>query len=73
VRPVWALYASTLISTWQRLVSFNISWDSDVLGKVISKSGVFTAVVPSESDGQVADICLTLCNRSLQFADYNDQ
>jgi hypothetical protein len=34
VRPVWAFYDSTLIAIWQRFLIFNISWDSDVLGKV---------------------------------------
>jgi hypothetical protein len=40
---------------WQRLVSWNISWDYDVLGKVIRKRGVLTMVVPSAGDRRVAD------------------
>jgi hypothetical protein len=43
-----------------RLVSLNISWDSDVRGKVIRKRGMFTVVVPSAGDRRVADICFTL-------------
>jgi hypothetical protein len=53
------LYASILIAKWQRLVDLNISWDSDVLGKVIRKRGMFTVVVPSAGDRRVVDICLT--------------
>jgi hypothetical protein len=41
------LYGSTLIAIWQRLLSLNISWDFDVLGKDIRKRGMLTAVVPS--------------------------
>jgi hypothetical protein len=37
MRPVWASYASALIAMWQRLVSLNISWDLDILGKVRRK------------------------------------
>jgi hypothetical protein len=59
-RPVCALYASTLIAVWQRLVSLNISWDSDGLGKVIRKRGRFTGDVSSVGDRRVANICLTL-------------
>jgi hypothetical protein len=38
----------------------NISWDFDVLGKVIRKRGRFTVYVPPASDLRVAEICLTL-------------
>jgi hypothetical protein len=55
----WSLYASTLILIWQRLVSLNISWDFDVLGKVIRKRGMFTLVVRSAGDRWLIDICLT--------------
>jgi hypothetical protein len=48
------------VATWQRLVSLNTSWDSDVLGEVIRKKGMFTVVVPSGGDRWVADICLKL-------------
>jgi hypothetical protein len=61
------LYASTLIEIWQRLVSFNISWDSDVLGKVIRKRGMFTIVVPSVDDQRVVDICLMLITSKPRF------
>jgi hypothetical protein len=60
VRPVLALYASTLIAIWQRLVSFIISWDFVVLGKVMRKRGRFTVDVPSAGDQREVDICLTL-------------
>jgi hypothetical protein len=39
VNPVCAFYASTLIAIWQRLVSLHVSWDLDVLGKVIRRGG----------------------------------
>jgi hypothetical protein len=68
VRPVWALYASTLIAIWQRLVSLNISWDFDVLGKVIRKRGMFIMSVPSAGDRRVVDICLTLITSKPRFA-----
>jgi hypothetical protein len=67
VRPVWALYASTLIAIWQRLVSLNISQDFDILGKVIRKRGIFTLVVPSKCHRRVADICLTLITSKPRF------
>jgi hypothetical protein len=66
VRTVWALYASALIKIWQRIVNFNISWDSDVLGKVIRKRGIFT-VVPSVRDRRAVDICLTLITSNPRF------
>jgi hypothetical protein len=37
-----------------------ISLYFDVLGKVITKRGMFPAVVPSRGDRRVADVCLTL-------------
>jgi hypothetical protein len=61
------LYASILIATWQRLVSLNISWDFDVLGKVKRKREVFTVVVPSAGDRRVVDICLTLLTSKEKF------
>jgi hypothetical protein len=65
--PVWALYASTLSATWQRLVNLNISWDFDVLGKVIRKRGMFTVIVPYEGDGWVLDICSTVITSKSRF------
>jgi hypothetical protein len=50
MRPVWALYASAQIAIWRRLISLNISWDFDILGKVIRKRGMVTVVVPSAGD-----------------------
>jgi hypothetical protein len=35
MRPVWALYPSMLTAIWQRIISLNISWNFDVLHKVI--------------------------------------
>jgi hypothetical protein len=49
-----------LIAIWQRLVTLNILWDFDILGKVIMKRGMFTVVVPSAGVRWVVDICLTL-------------
>jgi hypothetical protein len=54
------LHASALIAIWQRLVSFNISCDFDVLGTVMWKAGRFTVDIPSAGDRRVADICLAL-------------
>jgi hypothetical protein len=46
---------------WKRtLVSLNILWNSDVLGKVIKKRRMFTVAVASAGDRRVVDICLTL-------------
>jgi hypothetical protein len=61
------LYASNLIAIWQRLVSLNTSWESEVLGKVIRKSGIFVVVVPVAGDQRVADICLTLIKSKPRF------
>jgi hypothetical protein len=61
------LYASTLIAIWQRLLSLNTSWDSEVLGKVIMKRGMFTVVVPSAGDRRLADIFLTLITSKPRF------
>jgi hypothetical protein len=44
----------------QRLLSLNISWDFDDLGKVMRKRGRITVDVPSAGDRRIADICLTL-------------
>jgi hypothetical protein len=41
-------------------ISLNISWDLDILGKVIRKRGMFTVVFPPAGDGQVVDICFML-------------
>jgi hypothetical protein len=54
------LYACALIAVWQRLVSLNISWDFDVLGKIMRKRERFTVDVPSAVDRRVAGICLML-------------
>jgi hypothetical protein len=67
VRPVWALYTSTLIAIWQRLVSLNISWDFDVLGEVVRKRGIFTVVVPPAGDRRVIDIYLMLITSKARF------
>jgi hypothetical protein len=67
VTPVWALYSSTLIAVWQRLVSLNISWDCDFLYKVIRKREIFAVVVPVASDTRVAGICLTLITSKPSF------
>jgi hypothetical protein len=56
-----------MTAIWQRLVSLNISWHFDVLGKVIRKRGMFIAVVPSAGDGWVVDICLTLTTSKSRF------
>jgi hypothetical protein len=48
------LYASALIAIWQRILSLNISWDFDLLGKVLRKRGMFIVVVPSACDRRVA-------------------
>jgi hypothetical protein len=50
-----------------RLISLKISWDFDVLGKVIKKRGIFTVIVPSASDLGVTDICLTLITSKPRF------
>jgi hypothetical protein len=67
------LYASTLIAILLRLLSFNISWDFDVLGKVIRKRGMWT-VVPSARDPWVVDIhvCLTLITSKPRFTNPSD-
>jgi hypothetical protein len=44
-----------------------ISWDFDVLGKVIRKKGVFTVLISSASDRRVVDICLMLITSKLMF------
>jgi hypothetical protein len=49
MRPVWTLYASTVIVKWQRFVSLNILWNFDILGKV-RKRGMFAAVLPLADD-----------------------
>jgi hypothetical protein len=67
VKPVWALYASTLIAIWPRLISLNNSWNFNVLRKVIRKRRMFTVVVPSARDQQVVDICLTLITSKPKF------
>jgi hypothetical protein len=41
VRPFWALYASTLMTIWQGIVSLNTSWDLDALGTIVRKRGMF--------------------------------
>jgi ribose/xylose/arabinose/galactoside ABC-type transport system permease subunit len=48
------LSVSALTAIRQMVVSSNIPWDFDVLGKVIRKRGMFTVVVPSARDGRVA-------------------
>jgi hypothetical protein len=53
-----AVVALREIAILLRLVSLNISWDFDVLDKVIRKRGMFT-VAPAR-DRRVVDICLTL-------------
>jgi hypothetical protein len=54
------LYASTLIAIWQRVGGLNISWNFDVLGKVMRKRGRFTVDDPSAGDLRVADSCVAL-------------
>jgi hypothetical protein len=44
------LYAFTLIEKWQRLIILNITWNIDVLGKVIRKRRMFTVGGPSAGD-----------------------
>jgi hypothetical protein len=66
------LYASTLIAIWQRLISLNISWGSDTLGKVMRKRGRFTVDVPSAGDRGVADICLMLMTSTLRFTSQSE-
>jgi hypothetical protein len=67
VRPVWALYASTLIAVWLKLVSLYISCDFVFIDEVIRKRGRFTVVVPSEGDRRVVNLCLTLITSKLVF------
>jgi hypothetical protein len=67
VRAVWALYASTLIAVWLKLVSLYISCEFVVIGKVIRKRGRFTVVVPSEGDRRVVNLSLTLITSKLVF------
>jgi hypothetical protein len=50
----------------------NISWDLDVLGKVIRKREMFTVVVPSAGDGRVVDICLMLITSKPRFTNPPD-
>jgi hypothetical protein len=50
----------------------NISWDFDVPGKVIRKRGIFTAVVPSEGDRWVVDICSTVRAAKPRFTNPNE-
>jgi hypothetical protein len=45
----------------------NISWDFDVLGKVIRKRGMFTVVVPSAGDQWVVHICSMLITSKPRF------
>jgi hypothetical protein len=66
------LYASTLIAVWQRLVSLNISWDFDVLGKVIGKRGMFAVVVSSAGDRRVVDMFLTLITSKPRFINQSE-
>jgi hypothetical protein len=60
VRAFWALYACTLIATWQRLGRWKISWDFAVLSKVTRNMGRFMILDSSGGDRRVAVICLTL-------------
>jgi hypothetical protein len=66
------LYASTLIATWQRLISLNISWDFDVLCKVIRKRGMYTVAVPSAGDRRLVDFCLTLITSKARFTNQSE-
>jgi hypothetical protein len=50
----------------------NISWNFDVLSKVIRKRGMFTVVVPSAGDQQVADIRLTLITSQPGFTNSSE-
>jgi hypothetical protein len=40
----------TLTAIWQSLISLNILWDFDIIGKVTRTRGIFTVVVPSAGD-----------------------
>jgi hypothetical protein len=62
-----SLYACALVEIWQRLFSLKISWDFDILGKVIRKRGMFIVVVSSAGDGWLVDICLTLITSKPRF------
>jgi hypothetical protein len=55
-----------LMAILPRLLSFSISWDFDVLGKVIRKREMCT-VVSSARDPWVVDICLTLITSKPRF------
>jgi hypothetical protein len=66
------LHASTLIAIWQRLLSWNISWDFDVLSKVIRKRGIFSVVVLSADDRRVVDTCLSLITSKSGFANTSE-
>jgi hypothetical protein len=61
------LYASTLIATWQRLISLNISWDFAGLGEGIGKRGMLTVVVLFACDRRVIDIFLSLITSKPRF------
>jgi hypothetical protein len=49
-----------MIGIWQKPVTSNIPWDSDVPGKVMRKKGKSTVNVLPSSDRWVADFCLTV-------------
>jgi hypothetical protein len=51
----------------KRLVSLNIPWDFNVLGKAIRKRGMITVVLLSASDRRVIDVCLTLITSKPKF------
>jgi hypothetical protein len=67
VRPFSAPYASTLIATWQGLGSRKISWDFDVLGKVIRKRGRFKVFDTSGGDRRMVVIYLALITTKLRL------
>jgi hypothetical protein len=72
MRLIWALYVFTMIATWQRFVSLNMSLDFDVPRKVVRKKGVFTVVVPSVGDRLMVDICLTLITLKPRFTNQSE-
>jgi hypothetical protein len=44
-----------------------MSWDFEILGKVMRKRGMFTVVVPSTGDLRVVDICFMLITSKPKF------
>jgi hypothetical protein len=59
-KGIWALYASTLITMWQRLGRRKFSRDFEVLCKVIRKRGRLISSYSSGGNRRLVVTCLTL-------------